>query len=402
MSMLDGIKVIEISTLVAGPGTARYLASMGADVVKIERMGTGDDARLYPPSLWGVGLPFFSNNYGKKSVTMDITDPEAVEIIKKMIVDTDIFIESFKPGVMAKYGLDYETLSAINPRLIYASISTFGQHGPLSNKPGYDIIAQAVSGIMDITGERNGPPMRIGTMLGDSVGRIQTLLDIVSALYMRDRTGRGQYIDISLTQVLADMNMDTYYDTMAGIRMTRDGNHMSAAFPYGMFEGKDGQYAIICAPNDRFWGILCKIMGREDLIDTPKTNSVTARIQNQAELIPIVDGWLQTFDNIQDAIDIMDAAGIACSKVYSTKDLVESEYFKARKSLVDIPATPSQLAKGAPETFKLPALPVELADSPEVVKSAPPDLGQHNYEVLGQYGFTKEQVDALQAKWAGK
>ena len=402
MSMLDGIKVIEISTLVAGPGTARYLASMGADVVKIERMGTGDDARLYPPSLWGVGLPFFSNNYGKKSVTMDITDPEAVEIIKKMIVDTDIFIESFKPGVMAKYGLDYETLSAINPRLIYASISTFGQHGPLSNKPGYDIIAQAVSGIMDITGERNGPPMRIGTMLGDSVGRIQTLLDIVSALYMRDRTGRGQYIDISLTQVLADMNMDTYYDTMAGIRMTRDGNHMSAAFPYGMFEGKDGQYAIICAPNDRFWGILCKIMGREDLIDTPETNSITARIAHQQELIPVIDEWLHTFDDIQDAVDLLDAQGIASTKVLSTHELIESDYYKARNSLIEIPATTKMLANGSPATITVPALPVELPDSPEIVQCAPPDLGEHNYEVLGRYGYTKEQVDTLQAKWAGK
>ena len=400
MNAFDDLKVLDFSTMVAGPGVTRWLSRLGAEVIKVERMGTGDDTRLYSPQIHGMGLPALVMNDGKKSVTMNLGDPEAVELLKKMIADVDILVESYKPGTMKKFGLDYESVKDINPRLIYCSISAYGQTGPDSHKPGYDIIAQALSGMMDITGDPAGAPQKIGTFLGDHVGRLAACTAIGTALHYRARTGEGQFLDVSLLHSLANMNMWVEYASVAGINMTRTGNHNVSSFPYGLFEGKDGQYAVVCAPSDKMWGNLCELMGKPELADDPESNCVMARIKNQGKLIPVVEEWLHTFDDMQDAIDLMDAKGIPTCKVRSTAELIKDEQFLQHEGLLEAYPSPSMVEAGAEGTFKVNGSPVLMSKTPETIQGPTPDLGQHNYEVLGRYGLTHEQIDALQEKWA--
>lgn len=400
MKAFDDLKVLDFSTMVAGPGVTRWLSRMGAEVIKVERMGTGDDTRLYSPQIYGVGLPVLAMNDGKKSITMNMADPDAVKLLKRMIADSDILVESFKPGTMAKFGLDYDVAAQINPQIIYCSISAFGQKGPESHKPGYDIIAQAQSGLMDITGEAGGPPQKIGTFLGDHVGRLAACAAIGVALHHRDRTGEGQFIDVSLTAALGNVNMWVEYASVAHLDPTRTGNHNVSSFPYGLFQGKDEQFAVICAPSDRMWANLCDLMGKPELVDDPESNCVMARIDNQNKLIPVVEEWLRTFDDIQDAINQMEAKGIPTCKVRSTAELIKDEQYLMQDGLLQSYSTASMLEAGAPETIMVNGASALLSKTPERVQGPTPDLGQHNYEVLGRYGLTKEQIDALEQKWA--
>ena len=394
--IFEGIKVLDFTNNLAGPNTTAMLADFGAEVIKVERPVFGDDFRSISPQIEGQAVFSFWSLRGKKSIVIDLKDPEGTAILKKILPDIDIVVESYVPGRMKKYGLDYESVSAINPKIIYASISVGGQTGGYSSKPGYDLIAQAKTGHMDLTGDPKGPPTRLSVPIADYVGSYNAFGSIVSALFYRERTGEGQWIDISLIDGMAAMNSTFEGAANVHTHPTRSGLHYKEFCPYGTFLGRDGQSCVIAAFNRRGWNSLCKVIGRPELMDDPRTKDNVARVKNLSFVLDAVESWLKSFDDIDDAIELMEASNIACSKIKSTDELIEDTILWERGTLIEAETPPS--IKGQ-RTYKCRGPWIKMSKTPPVHRRAP-DLGEHNYEILTQYGLTKEEIDTLEAKWA--
>ena len=392
-----GIKVIDFTNNAAGPLTGSMLADFGADVIKIERPVVGDDVRGFGPRIKGESLPFIWLNRGKRSVEVALDDPEGIEITKTMIKSADIVLQAFKPGVMKKFGLDYDSVVKINPQIIYCSISAFGQKGPYSKKPGYDLIAQALSGVMDITGDPKGEPTKSGTIMGDYIGTLNAFGCISACLYHRKCTGEGQYIDISLCDGLVAFN-GLVEPAFMMKNPTRTGNHSYSLCPYGLFPGKEGQYMIVCAPTNKLWTKLCNLIGNSEAAET--YNSAALRIANLDKVIEIIGSFAKQFDDIADAVKILEENNIPSCKVQNTLEVINDEHFRQRGTICEMPTTPSLQAKGL-KTITARGPWNKLSKTPLVYRE-PPVLGVHNHEVLESYGYSKEKIDALEKKWADK
>lgn len=392
--MLDGVRVLDFTTNAAGPTAGGALADYGAYVVKIEKPKTGADERSFGVRVDDKSLLSAWFNRGKKSVVLDLKDTMSIDIVKTMVKDFDVLIENNRPGVMKKLGLDYETLHELNPRLVYCSVSAFGQDGPYSKKPGYDLLAQAMSGMMDITGEKGGPPLKHGTTIGDYFGGVNAFASIVTALYYQQKTGIGQHVDVSLLQGLIYLNSTIDY-TNVNVFTTRNGNHHPALCPYGLFRGKNGQNIIIGAVNAKMWTILCNSMGKSEIIEDERYSTLQKRIENQNEVIKIIEDWLQNFDDIVEAQKLLDTAGVPCCKVYSVKDVIEDEHIRTQGYLV-MTQTPDDVS--SMDTYLARNCNAKFSETPGVIKKGP-TLGQHNHEILEQYGLTAEQVDELENRW---
>lgn len=389
-NLFDGLRVADFTMNTAGPYATAMLADFGAEVIKIEKPKLGDDQRNYSPQLDGTAVGFLWCNRGKKSIVLDMDDPEGVEIAKKLIETADVVAESFKPGTMAKFGLGYEEVKKINPKIIYCSVSAYGQTGPMRSKPGYDMIAQALSGVMDLTGEPSGPPSRIGIVVADLSAGCHAFGAIASALYHRERTGQGQYIDIALLDSIVAFNSYVEHNA-AGNFVRRTGNNTPTLAPFGVFRGKDS-YAIICAPNVKLWAGLCKVMGREDLTTDPQFNTVVARVKNYPQLIELIENWLKTFDSIDVPLAMMDKAGVPCAKINSTRDVLSDEQLIAREMIVDF-GTP----KGTP--LKAKGSPLKFSEVKADIK-LPPALGQNQDEVLKALGYSNEAIADIKTRWS--
>ena len=392
--MLDGVKVLDFTTNAAGPTAGGALADYGAYVVKIEKPKTGADERSFGVQVDGKSLLSAWFNRGKKSVVLDLKDPDAIAIVKNMVKDFDVLIENNRPGVMKKLGLDYETIHAINPRLVYCSVSAFGQEGPYSKNPGYDLLAQAMSGMMDITGEKDGPPLKHGTTLGDYFGGVNAFASIVTALYYQQKTGIGQHVDVGLLQGLIYLNSTIDY-TNVNIFTKRNGNHHPALCPYGLFEGSNGQSIIIGAVNPKMWNILCNVMEKPELIEDERFSTLQKRIANQKELIAIIEEWLRKFEDINDALQKLGTAGVPSCKVYTVNDVIHDEHILSQKYLVEVDTPDDVTSK---EKYLARNCSAKFSEAPGVIKKGPV-LGQHNHEILEQYGLTSEQVDELENRW---
>lgn len=394
MGLFEGIKVLDFTNNAAGPVCVTMLADFGADVIKVERPVVGDDIRGFAPKLDNVGLNFLFYNRGKKSITIALDDPEGIEIIKKIIPDMDVVVESFRPGVMKKFNLDYESIKEIKPDIIYCSISAYGQTGPYSKKPGYDLIAQALCGVMDMTGEPDAPPQKSGFILGDYVGAMNAYGAIASALYYRQVSGKGQHIDYALLDGMVAMNnfVELAY---TGVSQSRIGAHHSAICPYGVYSGKKGQCVTICAPNNKLWTQLTALIGQEELGMDERFATGPARIKNLKMVIEILETWLQGFDNIEDAVAILDQGGIPCAKVKTAKDLLGDEHLIARGMITEID-TPPSVTKF--DKLKTRGVWIHMSETPGSISRAP-DLGEHNYEILQQYGLSREKISELQGRW---
>jgi crotonobetainyl-CoA:carnitine CoA-transferase CaiB-like acyl-CoA transferase len=392
--VLEGIKVLDFSTNAAGPLACGMLADYGAYVVKIEKPKTGADERAFGVQVAeGKSLVAAWLNRGKKSVTMDLKDPEAIAIIKRMIPDFDVLLENNRPGVMAKLGLDYETLHAISPRLIYCSISAFGQTGLYAQKPGYDILAQAMSGIMDITGYQDGPPTKHGTVLGDYFGGMNGFTSILTALIYQQRTGRGQHIDVSLLHGLLFLNSVVDYLNI-GQFTTRSGNHHPALCPYGLFQGTHGQSLIIAAVNPKMWASLCNVMKRPELIDDTRYDGLQKRCKRVGEVVGIIEDWLAGFEEITEAQKLLEEIGVPCCKVYNVREVLEDPHISSNGYYVEAEA-PSDFPV---KTYRARYCNAKFSETPGKIRRGPA-LGEHNNEVLEQYGLSAAEVDALQARW---
>lgn len=392
-NIFDGIRVIDFTSNAAGPISTMHLADFGAEVIKIEKPKVGDDTRSFPPSLDGVGVPFFWFNRGKKSVAMDVAEPEGQEVIKKLAAVADIVVESFKPGTMEKYGLGYEVLKKINPKLIFCSVSAYGQTGPYSAKPGYDIVAQALSGVMDLTGDPSGPPVRSGIVLADYTAGIHAYAAIVSALYHRQNTGVGQYIDISLLDCMVSFN-GLVESAGLGRKVTRTGNHHGLLAPFGLFQGTGGS-VIIGAPNQKLWAALCTVMGKPELAVDPLFATAPERLKNLESLVGEIETWLKTFANVDEPLALIDKASIPCAKVNATADLLKDVQLIERGMITEMEMPdqmPTRKIKARGNPLKFSAVKAEM--------KKPPNLGQHEAEILSLLGYDASSIETLKNKWS--
>jgi crotonobetainyl-CoA:carnitine CoA-transferase CaiB-like acyl-CoA transferase len=393
MKALEGIRVLDFSTHTAGPTACAMMADLGAEVIKVERPVEGDDTRTLPNSVQGYSTQFMYNNRGKKSITVDLKDPEAAGILLELGKTCDIVLESGKPGSMAKMGLDYEAFKAVKPDIIYCSISAFGQTGPKAKDPGFDILAQASSGIMDMTGERNGPPMKSGVIMSDFISGKDAFGACMVALFHKFRTGEGQMIDVAMQQCLTSMNPFLEQATN-GKDPHRQGNHSAGSAPYGVFMGPKNEYLVIAAHPDRLFSKLCtQVLGQPELVDDPRFVGGSNRAKHYRELADIIEAWMAQFDSVDEAKAIMDKAGIVCGKILSCKGVIEDEQILYRKGIMDLP-----LPADREGTWRGRGIIIEYSATPQEMKAAPV-LGSSNYEILAQAGLSPEKIYELETKW---
>ncbi len=389
---LGGIKVLDLSRVLAGPYCSMMLGDLGAEVIKVELPEKGDDTRQWgPPEAGGEAAYYLCVNRNKRGVTVNMKSPEGREIIRKLALQSDILIENYKVGTLQKMGLGYEDLSGENPGLVYCSITGFGQNGPDKDKPGYDFMIQGMGGIMSFTGEPDGKPMKVGVAIVDITAGLFAASSILAALRQRDRTGRGQFVDIALLDsVVAWLaNVGSNY-LVSGELPVRYGNAHPNIVPYEPFKTLDGGFINLAVGNDRQWRDFCRLAGLDHLAEEPKFATNPQRVLNRGELIPIVaekmldrtgDEWLRE----------LEAAKIPCGPI-NTLDRVFSDPQVVAREMV------AEVAHPTAGTVRLVSTPMKLSSSPCTIRRHPPLLGEHTGEVLMELGYSAEQVADLRAK----
>lgn len=393
--MLKGLKVIDLTNNIAGPGCAAMLADHGAEVIHIEKPVWGDDSRNYSPQVNGTSVSYYFLNRGKKSVVMDLKDQKFVEVIKNIVKTADVLVESSRPGVMQRLGLDYETMHAINPKLVYCSVSAFGQTGPFSSLAGYDIIAQSYSGMLYYTGDADSKPVKNYFSIGDFVGAYNAYGSIMTALYHRANTGIGQHVDVSLARSLLTMNM-CISDKVSGVPRQKTGSHDSHLCPYGIFSGPNGESLVIGVINIALWEKLCNAMNRPEFINDPLYMTNNARCEHPEDIIKIIEDWLAGFDSAAQAAEILTSYGVPNIKVYTVDDILNDEHAKKQGWIKEFPLDPEN-----PEGKKTCPGVHGYADfsKASISLSRAPRLGEHSMEILTQYGMNADEVCEYEAKW---
>ena len=385
---LDGIKVLDLSRVLAGPTCTQALGDFGAEVWKIENPKTGgDDTRHWGPvavkdaegNETDLSGYFLCANRNKFSVAVDLSDPEGQALIRRMVKEADVLVENFKPGGMAKYGLEAEAMLKLNPGLVYCSISGYGQTGPNSEKPGYDLMAQAYGGIMSITGQPDGPPMKVAVAVADVICGLQACTGILAALRHRDRTGEGQHVDIALldSQMSWLINVGTTH-LETGEEPTRHGNAHPAIVPYQEFQTSDG-HVVVAVGNDGQFKRLCQFLGREDLSADPRFQTNFDRTDNRAALMEILEPAMQAMTSTE-IVAGLDAHSVTASEVQTVGQALASEQAKARDMVVsmDVPGT----QKGA---VRLLGNPLKMSQTPIRFDRAPPHFGQDTAEITAKF-----------------
>jgi crotonobetainyl-CoA:carnitine CoA-transferase CaiB-like acyl-CoA transferase len=385
---LDGIRIIDFSKALAGPYCTMLLADMGAEVIKVEMPGSGDDSRGWgPPFIEGEAAYFLSVNRNKKSITLNLKDPKAKEIALKIIEKADIVLESNRPGVMTKLGLDYETVKKINPEIIYCSISGFGQTGPYSKRPGFDQVIQGYGGIMGLTGEKGGGPIKVGIAVTDIATGMFAATGILTALFHRERTGQGQHVDASMLD--GQVSWLTYQAgryLASGNVPERIGSAHPLIVPYQDFEASDG-FINIAAGNDNLWKKFCAVTDLNDIADDPKFATNPKRVENRDEVVAIVSKKIKT-KTMQEWLDILNDAGVPCGPIYTVDQIFKDPQVLAREMLVEI---------DHPKCGKIQVTgsPIKLSETPAEITTHPPMLGEHNSSILQEFGFSEEDITKL-------
>ena len=402
---LSHLKVLDLSRVLAGPWCGQQLADLGAEVIKVERphdaagKGGGDDTRTWgPPYLKDAegrdtteAAYYLGANRGKQSITLDIASPAGQEIVKKLAAQSDVVLENYKVGQLKKYGLDYAGLKAVNPKVIYCSITGFGQTGPYANRPGYDYIIQGMGGLMSITGERDdlpgGGPQKVGIAVADLMTGMYSTVAILAALAHREKTGEGQAIDMALLDVqvamLANMNMN--YLT-SGAPPVRAGNAHQNLVPYQVFECADG-HVIIAAGNDGQYQRFCAAGGQPELASDERFNVNPQRVRNRDALIPLLAAMVKRKTK-HAWISELEAANVPCGPINTLKDTFENEQVVARKMRFDLPHS---TAGSVPMVRN----PIQYSATQLEYHMPPPLLGQHTRDVLGKLGYSAAQIEQL-------
>jgi crotonobetainyl-CoA:carnitine CoA-transferase CaiB-like acyl-CoA transferase len=387
---LDGVRIVDLSRIVAGPLATQIFGDYGAEVIKIEQPGVGDDSRAWvpPKAPDGSAAYFFSINRNKKSVTLNLKHPRGKALLKALVAQADVVIENFKPGTMEDLGLDYSVLSRENPRLIYCQISGFGNSGPARERAGYDSILQGITGLMSITGEREGPPVKAGVALIDEITALYAHGAILAALLHRERTGQGQKVECSLLEsgVAAMMNAATAY-LVAGAVQGRWGSAHESLVPYQAFRARDG-YLIIGAGNDRLWKAFCEVIGAPEWADDPRFDTNLKRVERREELVRLIEARLQARSRDQ-WIAAFAAAGLPTGPINAVDQVFRDPQVLHRGMVQEIEHPTAG-------RVKLVGIPVKFTATPGEIRLPPPLLGQHTEELLtGLLGLTASEIAAL-------
>jgi crotonobetainyl-CoA:carnitine CoA-transferase CaiB-like acyl-CoA transferase len=386
---LDGILVIDLSRVLAGPYCTMELADMGATVVKIEIPGSGDDTRAYgPPFLHGESTYFMSVNRNKMSLTLNLKHTRGKEILRQLLQKGDVLVENFRPGTLDGLGFGYDAVHALNPKLIYCSISGFGQTGPYAQRPGYDLIAQAEGGVMSLTGAPDDPPLKVGLSFADITAGMNAFSGILLALLARQQTGEGQQVDVSLLDcqvALLTYQAGIYFAT--GKSPERLGNKHPSITPYETFEASDGHIIIACG-NQGFWEKFCKLAGLEPLLADSRFTTMKKRVENRAELTPLVAAGVKPRTR-QEWYDLLDHEGIPCGLIKNVAEVCSDPQVLARDMVI-------QLNHPTAGPIRVNGVPIKLSATPGEVKDPPPLLGQHTDTILADIlGYTADQIAEL-------
>ena len=366
---LEGIKVLDLTRVLAGPYATMILSDLGADVIKIEQPEIGDESRNFGPFKNGFSLYFMSVNRGKRSITLDLKTDRGKDIFKQLVKQSDILVENFRPGTMKKLGLDYEILAAEHPALIYAACSGFGQTGPFAEKGAYDMIIQGMGGIISITGEPDGPPVRVGTSISDITAALFTTIGILSALHNRNSTGKGQLVDVAMLDSLVAVLENAIVRYFATDEIPQPlGSRHPAITPFEAFESADG-HIIIAIGNDTLWAKFCEHVDQKNLISDPRFRTNVERTANHSELFPILSEIMRQ-RTTDEWIDALENIGVPCGPINTIDKVVNHPQVQARNMI-------TQVIHQMTGAVEVPGLPIKLSDTPGDVDIPAPNLGEH-------------------------
>ena len=385
---LEGIKVIELAQIMAGPTCGILLADMGADVIKVEKLPGGDDTRSYTePSIAGESAPFMMMNRNKRGIAVNLKAPGGLEVVKRLLADADVVTENYRKGTLEKLGLGYDVLAKLNPRLVYCAVSGYGRTGPYADKGGFDLIAQGFAGIMSVTGEPGGPPVKSGTSIADINAGIFAALGIVSALLARQKTGRGQMVETSLMEAAVQQ---TYWQAAiyfaTGVNPGPSGSAHLLTAPYQAFPTSDG-WINIGGANQSNWERIVKVIGRTELADDPRFRTNGDRMRNVAALTPLIAERLRTRASA-DWVREFEAAGVPVGPVNRIGDMLADPQVRAREMVVEV---------DHPKAGRVNAIghPIKFSETPGAVTRAAPLLGQHTRSVLAELGYGEGEIEEL-------
>lgn len=397
---LDNIRVIDLSRVLAGPYCTQMLGDLGAEIIKIERPEMGDDTRKWgPPYLKDSNghdttesAYYLSCNRNKRSLSVDITTIEGQEIIHKLLEDADILIENFKVGGLKKYGLDFESVQKRHPHIVYASITGFGQNGPLASEPGYDYLAQAMSGLMACTGEAEGEPMKVGVALSDIITGLNAAIGILAALHHRQTSGKGQHIDVGLLDcTLASLTNIAQYYLTSGKIAPRLGNAHSTIVPYQVFEAKDG-HIVLAIGNDRQFARFCNHIGKDEWINDDRFAANSARVANRDTLVPMISEIISG-KTIETWLNELQDIDVPCGPVNTMDKTFDMEQIAARNMKIQMNHPQSS------SPIDLVGSPIKMSDTPPSYVHAPPSCGEHTDDILTtMLKLSAEEIAALRDK----
>jgi crotonobetainyl-CoA:carnitine CoA-transferase CaiB-like acyl-CoA transferase len=388
-TFLTGIRVLDFTQYLAGPSCTRLMAELGADIIKVEAAPAGDPTRTRVPAVDGRAGLFVQQNRGKRSLAVDLRRPEGMALIKDLVRHVDVVVENATPGVMIRKGLGYDDLAAVNPAIIMASISGFGQYGPYRDRKSFDFIAQAMAGVMHMTGEPDGPPYFVGIGLADTNAGVHAFAGIGYALLRRERTGKGAHVDVGMTDAIFHMHeFAVQASSITGDRTLplRQGRHYQPAAPAGTFRAPDGWVVVLCT--DQQMDYLWRAMDRTDLATDPRFATNQARVANRDELTAVIENWFATFDSSDAVVETLAAAGVPAGKVLSPADAVDDPHFLAR-------GTVREIHDPFIGSFTVPGFPIRFDGAPIEPDLVAPALGEHNEAILSDLlGWSSAEVAA--------
>ena len=389
MKALEGIRVLDLTRALAGPFCTLMLGDYGADVIKIEIPGAGDDTRHWgPPFIGEESAYFLSINRNKRSLTLNFKDPEAIKIFLQLAKDADVVVENFTPGVMSRFGLDYETVKGVNPKIIYCSISGFGQTGPYQNRPAYDQIMQGISGLMSITGEPDGEPQKVGIAVSDIGAGMWSAFGIMTAIFHRDQKGEGQYIDISMMDAQVawlTYQAATYFANEEPPK--RLGAAHPTLVPYQAFMCQDGKYINVAVGSERTWERFCQGMKMPEMKDDPDYATNGDRVRNRAKLVPYFQEIFLTRP-VNDWVQDLQEFNVPCGPINDLADVFSDPQLLHRNMFIE-------MAHPTLGSIKQTGIPIKFSLTPGGLDRHPPLLGEHNDGLLKELGYSEADIRRL-------